>query len=102
MSAPAAFLGASELRADQISLTVADELAYAALDEDVKRLVRRIAGGGGMRLLLGTETLSEDALSAAYRQGWEDAIEDVRYSRGTPSDSDIESGLRRLQSRGFR
>lgn len=102
MSAPALFLGATSLKASQVALTAADELAYEALDEQVKQLVRRIAQGGGLAVLLGQRTAPDDALSAAYRQGWEDAIEEVsNVVPDRPSDSDIRWGMQKLAARGF-
>lgn len=101
MTALALALGATGLRASQVALTVADEMAFAALEDDVKRLVQRLAAGGGMHVLLGDADRKEDAMGAAYRQGWEDAIEEIGNSVGSPSDSDIEHGISRLQARGF-
>lgn len=51
--------------------TLADEMAYAALPEETRALAERVLGAKGV--------VDADAVEA-YEMGWEDALEDMRYS----------------------
>ena len=56
--------------------SVADQLAFDALPDDVKQMVQRIYGDA-------PSAYTEDDLREAYEAGWEDCTDEIRYSHSS-------------------